>query len=584
MNLTQMLSYFSRSILCLGILLTLLLDVFVYVELEHSGQKQMEEMGDAHLAWISQSVERYVNISNGMVSYVMRNYDKPIEMEKLAGQYFPLSPELRSIQLAPGGIVTKIYPWEKDRLDVYSIVPDKKMWEEDMSLRRKRTSFAAIVDRDNGEKDMIFIRPVYIWQNNHENYFWGFTITDVSVTRMLEHLDLRHLSAIGVRYQLYWQDNESAPPVLIDSNGNLSGDKVKISRGVDGDLWTLYMQPIHGWGNMWIILMLTWVGLTTTGLVSFYRGRIRSIREEGEIDPLTGVFNRKGGNRAAFAYFSSKKDAKAMVIAMDVDDFKLVNDVYGHDSGDQVLKQLVADVKQTLGAPLIITRHGGDEFVIIKPYEEENLVVEQLRLFSSSSHEVIHKGKTVKFHCSMGYALYPSQDRDYKHLCTKADFALYNSKLNGKGGWRKFDESLFDMQERFQLGFNLADMTNHMAGAMMVYRSDEERKILFASDQVIDLFECKDWQDFMNYSGGSFNRLISADVKQYIDRERAKIITSSDTESDIEFLEYQVMTKKGHIKNILSAGHYHVNAFHGGVFYVTLFEKEHLRVEKRDRK
>lgn len=581
MNLTQMLSYFSRSILCLGILLTLLLDVFVYVELEHSGQKQMEEMGDAHLAWISQSVERYVNISNGMVSYVMRNYDKPIEMEKLAGQYFPLSPELRSIQLAPGGIVTKIYPWEKDRLDVYSIVPDKKMWEEDMSLRRKRTSFAAIVDRDNGEKDMIFIRPVYIWKNHHENHFWGFTITDVSVTRMLEHLDLRHLSAIGVRYQLYWQDNERKPQVLIDSNGQLSGDTVKVSRGVDGDIWTLYMQPIHGWGNMWIILLLTWVGLTTTGLLSFYRGRIHSIRKEGEVDSLTGVFNRKGGHRAAVDYFSSKKDRKAMVIAMDVDDFKLVNDVYGHEAGDQVLKQLVSDVKNIFGVPLIITRHGGDEFIIIKSYEEEPRLVEQLRLFSRTRHEVIHKGKKVEFHCSMGYALYPIQGINYKNLCSKADFALYNSKLNGKGGWRKFDDSLFDMQERFQLGFNLADMTNHMAGAMIVYRSDEERKILFASDQVINLFECKNWQDFMNYSGGSFNHLISADVKQYLDTERPYVIAYSDEESHIEVLEYQVMTKKGKLRDIISAGHYHRNAFHGGVFYVTLFVKEHMRIEKR---
>lgn len=569
--------YFSMPIIYIGIALTLLLDVVVYRQLELVEQNQTKELGNAHLAWVSQSIERYVNIADGMVSYVMREGGNPANMTERAGQYFALSPELCSIQLAPGGQVSKVYPWEKDRIDLSQIISQTTSWESDTTKRRQQSSLTTLVDKDSGEKDLVFVRPVYLWNEGNQGHFWGFVIIDVSLSRMLERLDLYSLGSIGLRYRLCWQDTENGKEILIANNGIIAGESVQVTRGVDGELWTLYLQPINGWGNPWMVAMLTWIGLTITGLLSFYRSRVNRIRRQGEIDALTGAYNRKGGDRAVEEFLHQAGTKKAMVITLDVDNFKLVNDVYGHDTGDKVLQQLVSDIREIFGAPLILTRNGGDEFVIVKGYKDENELLERVQCFTDTPHRVMYQGKEVEFHTSIGYALYPEQDTVYKSLCIKADFALYNAKLNGKSGWRKFDESLLDMQERFQLGFNLADMTNHMPGAMMVYRADDSRKILFASDQVINLFHCENWEDFITYSKGTVNNLISEADKKRMEKERAHLIDISQSDKDIDIMDIKICTKQGEWKEVITAGNYNVNAFHGGVVYASLFVRDHLR-------
>ena len=575
-------SYFNLAIINIGIILTIVLDVFVFRQLEMTEQEQTRELGNAHLAWISQSIERYVNIADGMVSFVMREQGDVRKMNERAGQYFPMSPALNSIQLVPADGVSVVYPWDKDRIDLKAILPDMNVWKSDGAKRRQRTSITDIVDRENGEKDLVFIRPIYVWQQGNQENFWGFTVVDVSLNRMLEHMDLTRLGLVGIRYQLCWTDTATGKEIEIASNGAMVGDRVSAIRGIDGDTWTLYMQPINGWGNTWIIVMLTWIGLTITGLLAFARAHILQIRHQGEIDELTGAYNRKGGDRVVAELMKKRPNGKFMVIALDVDNFKLINDVYGHDAGDRVLMQFVYNMRQTFGDNAIVTRNGGDEFVIVCPYEEENLLAEKVRLFSETHHRVRHHGKIVNFHTSMGYAVYPEQGTEYKNLCIKADFALYNAKLNGKNGWRKYDDSLVHMQERFQLGFNLSDMTNHMPGAMIVYRADEERKILFASDQVIDLFECENWEDFMQYCQGSFNHVISEDDKRVLDAERDEVIAFSHSDRNVEFLDFKIITKTGKVRDIISAGNYNVNAVHGGVFYVSIFIKKHLRLKKAE--
>lgn len=576
MKTKTMALYFSMPIIYIGILLTLLLDVVVYHHLEVEERQQTRELGSAYLSWLSQSVDRYVNIADGMVSYVIREGDQPMKMENQASQYFPMSPELRSIQLAPGGRVSQAYPWDKDRVDLQKLMADQSEWVTDAGRRRQRVSLSAMVEREDGEKDILFIRPVYLWNEGNYSHFWGFTVIDVSMSRMLEHLDIYSLGNVGIRYRLLWQNNRTGETVTLASNGTLTGNQVEVSRGIDGDLWTLEMQPIKGWGNAWMVILLSWVGLTVTMFMSFYRGRVNRIRRQGEIDPLTGAYNRKGGDRAVANYLQ-KEAGKVMVMTLDIDNFKLINDVYGHETGDLVLKQLVLDIRKIFGRSSIVTRNGGDEFVIVKGYEEEGKLIERIQQFTENPHQVPYQNKMVSFHTSVGYALYPEQDTVYKNLCIKADFALYNAKLNGKSSWRKFDESLLDMQERFQLGFNLADMTNHMPGAMMVYRADDTRKILFASDQVITLFHCDNWEDFMAYSKGSLNHLISKEDKEKITKERNHLIASSQSDKDIEMMDIKIRDKTGQWRDVVLAGNYNMNAFHGGVFYVSLFLKSHLK-------
>lgn len=122
-----------------------------------------------------------------------------------------------------------------------------------------------------------------------------------------------------------------------------------------------------------------------------------ALKLSGGRDPLTGVYNRKGGDGAVADYLKAHAGKKAMVIALDIDNFKLVNDVYGHSVGDEALKTLVRDMKEIFGEKSIITRNGGDEFVLFHPYEDFSLVTKAMDDFTRNPHTFKAGDREVKF-------------------------------------------------------------------------------------------------------------------------------------------------------------------------------------------
>lgn len=89
-------------------------------------------------------------------------------------------------------------------------------------------------------------------------------------------------------------------------------------------------------------------------------------------DGLTGLLNRIGFNEQVEKYLNNNESKKCIAILLDVDNFKFINDVYGHEVGDQVLIQLATDMKKEFPENAVIGRNGGDEFcMLIKDCNEE---------------------------------------------------------------------------------------------------------------------------------------------------------------------------------------------------------------------
>ena len=163
---------------------------------------------------------------------------------------------------------------------------------------------------------------------------------------------------------------------------------------------------------------------------------IESLTEEVAIDKLTGFLNKAAGTERISKLCET---AVGTLMILDLDNFKLVNDLYGHDMGDRVLRSLADVVCRNVRAEDVIARIGGDEFMAFcRNMEDEKGVA---TLTQRLNEELLHEASRlmgeefdIPLGISVGAAMVPEHGRDYELLFSLADGALYRAKQNGKHG------------------------------------------------------------------------------------------------------------------------------------------------------
>lgn len=155
----------------------------------------------------------------------------------------------------------------------------------------------------------------------------------------------------------------------------------------------------------------------------------------GRMDTLTGLMNKGAFESACEAWLSRQKPERpCALIVMDLDDFKHINDTFGHRCGDELLQLMGATLKELFRQTDLLGRVGGDEFCIYMsesaPLEELSQRVEQVRAALAA---LTCRGEKVGADCSAGAALCDKSDVTYDRLFARADAALYEAKSRGKG-------------------------------------------------------------------------------------------------------------------------------------------------------
>ncbi len=172
------------------------------------------------------------------------------------------------------------------------------------------------------------------------------------------------------------------------------------------------------------------------------------LKEKASKDALTKAFNRNALDTvlADRLLESGRKGSICCLGVVDIDDFKRVNDSYGHKAGDSVLQQLASRVKQELKESDLVIRTGGDEFLIylhdVQSPENAAGVIDRLFTKLSAKYTLdqdsIGAPQSLEISCSIGVSLFPRDGQSVELLMAKADEALYEIKRSGKANYSFF--------------------------------------------------------------------------------------------------------------------------------------------------
>ena len=162
----------------------------------------------------------------------------------------------------------------------------------------------------------------------------------------------------------------------------------------------------------------------------------KSIEKEINVDIVSEAFSRRYGEKNINEYFKKYKstgDSPAIML-IDLDDFKHINDKYGHSFGDVVLKEIVSTINKIIRSSDQLIRWGGDEFVGILPGLKEEHIIEigQKILDGVSTIEIPVGSEIAKASISVGFSYFNETDTAYNDVLKRADEALYKSKKEGK--------------------------------------------------------------------------------------------------------------------------------------------------------
>ena len=176
--------------------------------------------------------------------------------------------------------------------------------------------------------------------------------------------------------------------------------------------------------------------------------KVKSVEEMHYLayyDKMTRLPNRTLFNdRAKIAFENATRtDEKYIVLFLDLDEFKLVNDTMGHNAGDQLLKIVSKRIVKSVRKGDTISHWGGDEFTIlskIKNIDDNKHLCK--RILKNIKEEIIINGKKINCTVSIGGAIYPIDGDNIDDLVQKSDMAMYVSKTKGKDNYTLYNNEI----------------------------------------------------------------------------------------------------------------------------------------------
>lgn len=246
---------------------------------------------------------------------------------------------------------------------------------------------------------------------------------------------MRRGDRVGLFFLLAWVGYFAASAVMIGV--------VKGNIGVN--FWTMHAFQLGATFDMLIFMRIAVLRSTAIHVAAQRAAQERdNLHSLAHTDPLTKLLNRRGLNTALTAAVHNCTPEKLLgVYMLDLDTFKLVNDQFGHDVGDELLEIVASRLTATMRTGDGIARLGGDEFVVMagglqsdeQAKELGGKLLDAFKKPFALSHHTCHVGVTI------GYTLAPLDGHDAENLLKRADAAMYLGKQNGRNCLRRASET-----------------------------------------------------------------------------------------------------------------------------------------------
>ena len=499
-----------------------------------------------------------------------------------------MSDVIESIQLAPDGNVTDIYPSEGTEASKIDLLQDKDCSKISCYARDNHVIITqGPFDLKRGGCGIAVRNPVYLKDENNQEYFWGFTIVILRVPDIFSDA-ISALSDFGYEYRLSktdapWSDTYK---VVYQSDDQLT-HTVSYGFTIGEENWKLEVAPESGWrdlrllvivGGMFTAVVLLFSGLTRVWLVS--KENKNKFQILAHTDSLTDIYNRYGFDELAERMITKNPKTHFVAALLDIDDFKFINDIYGHVYGDRALKSLTDSMKAFFPKNTLLGRNGGDEFCILLPDHTYKEAGELLLQFTKLPKTFSCKGKEYPFFISLGYAEYPTFASSRSQLMRCADAALYEIKLHGKNGCMAYRDGLRS-GVRKQLGFAFKDISEHLPGAFIIYRADkDDDELLYANHEFLQMTGYKNIDELFSLTKKSFHNLIREDEQQQIETSIWKQI---DAGNNNDYIHFHLRKADGTYLSVLDHGRIVESQQYGKVFYVLFMDWEAMQVHYSDK-
>lgn len=521
---------------------------------------------------ITKSLEQIIISENGQIEH----------FEKVAENM--MTDSIQSIQLAQGGVVTDIYPEKGNDTGKIDLINDPSRGEIARYGRDNNiTVMQGPFQLKQGDVGITIRNPVYLENESGDKYFWGFTISIIRVPEIFSN-SVNALEDFGYYYRL----SKTLSPLTgefteIYSNCEEFISPVTYQFELGGCSWKLEVTPKDGWhadsqtttvfiGGFIILFLLT--GLTYALMVLQANGII--LQNLSSTDNLTGLLNRNGFQEHLTKYMKKHSNEHCVCIALDIDDFKFINDLFGHSTGDKALCILAYTIRSSFPKNSILCRNGGDEFCIILKNCTCKDAKAQIEAFTDMPRSFIASNQTQSFNISVGYAQYNPDDGSVEQLLIDADTALYDVKIKGKHECLEFNPNM-NKKIRTPLGFALSDISENLPGAFIIYKADKkDDSILFANKEMLNLTGCSNFDELIDYTGRSFRNIIKEDEREAVEENIWKQIKALENDNN-DYLSFSLKRKNGTVIPVLDHGRLINSRYYGNIFYVFIIDHDLVR-------
>lgn len=444
----------KRNLASLGyafITFCLFLIIFEYLIAAQSAKTQAQQRIEAsnYASILKSKIDHELNsilfISTGLSSYftVYHEHIEPNKVNAILADLYSRTRLVHNFAIAVNTRITYVYPLETNKQIIGMDYQDlRKQWPQvKKAIDTHEGVLAGPLDLIQGGNGLIYRYPIFI-----DGQYWGLLSTVIDTPAFLKAAfsDVSNHYAFAIRVR--------------DFNGQAS----KAFYGND-DLFknaqayrTISSVPNAEWE--WAILdkggkdltvpfliraLVIGFSLLFAYIVFFFLKERTTLASHAMYDSLTGLANRRLlYDRMDQALAQSKRlDRYFAIMFIDIDHFKKINDTYGHDFGDELLKTVAVKLSGCIRDVDTLSRIGGDEFVVVieQLVNKSDIDLVAKKIFGSFEHVVDIMGTDILIGFSIGISIYtPHTHGTVKSLMKEADMALYDVKASGRNGYKVF--------------------------------------------------------------------------------------------------------------------------------------------------